>query len=226
MNRFLLASQNDFGTKRGFYVDFENEAPDGQTCRLASLKLILGVASGTEWHFPSYTPPGGGWQYDHDYRVRAEIGAEPGGGATLYLDGQKVAEATDAHLAPFGGPLVAGERPAWASGPAEYVIRQTSLRIQAGGRAPLTVPFPTLAERPLPVYLFEPNTPTRPQAFTILTGASLTITATFRLERFPTDLHPFAPFVDAFGQSRHAHWAGKIATDADLEARSGGRGED
>ena len=50
-NRLMLADQSDFGGKRGFYLDFENDAPGNSRPILDTLRLILGVADGTNWRF-------------------------------------------------------------------------------------------------------------------------------------------------------------------------------
>ncbi len=105
-NRLWLASQSDFGARRGFYLAFENHAPDGTPPKLATLRLILGVADGKTWSFLDDTPV---WEYGHDYHAQAVIAP---GHAELWVDGQKI-KGTDQALMPDpSGTLTAGLIPA------------------------------------------------------------------------------------------------------------------
>ncbi|MCC6443978.1 MAG: hypothetical protein IT210_11050 [Armatimonadetes bacterium] len=207
-HRFWLASQHDFGAKRGFYLDFENDSEGNAPCRLETLRLILGVGDGRNWQFPSVTPK---WKYNRDYSVKA---AMTPGGAELWLDGQKVAESRGG-FAPYKDVLTAAHIPAWAGGLAEYIIRQKSLKITGGGTGPLAVSFDRDMARPLPLILFEPQAARRllwqPKA-----GVAVTVEAVFRLVRSP-DLKTLAPLIDRYGQSRHADWPGKIKSDTQLK---------
>lgn len=206
-NRFYLASQMDFERKRGFFLDLENESAGSQPCRLSSLRLILGVADGKNWRYLAVTPP---WEVGKAYTVRATIAPE---GAALSRDGERLAQAAETTLTPAEGRLTAGERPGWAGDPAEYLVQQTSLRLIVNGRtSEIILPAP----RALPLYLFEPQSPIVLPDLRVPSGAALTIEATFRLESSPADLRPLAPFVDPFGQSRHAQWPEKVKSDADL----------
>jgi hypothetical protein len=210
MNRFYFASQHDFGAKRGFYLDLENESPDNTLCRLNSLRLIFAVGDGKEWKFLSITPT---WETGRTYAVRGSWSNVAGG--ALFVDGKRAAEELKAGFAAATGPLSYGERPGWASSPAEYAVRPLSLKITVNGKE-RTVALPMAKPFSLPLYLFEPQARGSLDDLRIPPGAALTVEATFRLEAVPTDLKPLAPFVDAYGQSQYGDWPGKVKADDDL----------
>jgi hypothetical protein len=210
-NRFYFASQYDFGAKRGFYLDLENESTGDEPCRLGTLRLIFGVGDGKDWKFLSVTPK---WETGRTYTARGTFAQK--GGAILLLDGKPMAQEPAAGFTAADGPLTLGERPGWASGPAEYVVRQLSLKITLNGRErTVNVPTPP-GPFSLPLYLFEPQTRARVDDLHIPPGAALTVEVAFRLEADPADLKPLAPFVDAYGQSLYGDWRGKVKADEDL----------
>lgn len=203
-NRFWLVNQSDFGAKHGFYLAFENSSAGDAPCPLGTLKLIWGVADGKNWTFLS-TPPGG-WQYDHDYVVRATAGPQ---GAQLTLDGKQIGQ-SNSGLLPDQGALLAGIIPGWAHGPADYWVVPSRVSLTVGAEKPLDFTFPQL---PSSLMLFEPQAPQRVENWTIPPGQSLTVNATFRLSRVPSDLHALAPLVDRYGQAKAAIWPGKTESD-------------
>ncbi|MBV9848189.1 MAG: glycosyl hydrolase [Armatimonadetes bacterium] len=205
-NRFWLANQSDFGAKRGFWLDFENSSAGDAPCTLRTLKLILGVADGTNWHFFASVPA---WRYDHDYRVRAVFGT---GRAQLWLDGQKITDEPSGWK-PDTGALTAGQIPNWAHGAADYWIVPASVRLTPGQGRPLAFSFPALSA---PLMLFEPQAPRRVEGWHLKAGTALTVEATFRLSRPPADPHSLTPLVDRYGQFRDGDWPGKTHADADL----------
>jgi len=208
MNRLWLASQHDWGAKKGFYLAFENTSEGDAPCRLASLKLILGVADGREWRFISAGPA---WRFDKEYRVRAAVDRE---GARLWLDGS-LAGSSPGGLAPAGGPLLAAHTPDWAKGPAEYMIMQSSLAVSSGAGQPLRATFEGSLAHPA-LRLFESG-PGERFDWSIAAGSPLTIEAGFKIVKRP-DPREFAPLVDRYGQSVHADWPGKIRRREDLAA--------
>jgi len=210
-NRLLLASQFDFGGKRGFYVDFENHAPEGTPPQLATLRLILGVGDGKRWSFLDDIPH---WQYGHDYHVRAVIAP---GHAELWLDGRKIKEAEQALLPDPTGTLTAGLIPDWASAPAEYLLLEKSCSLTTVGKKTQTVPLTDMTALPLALALFEPQAPVE-VPFLPDPTRTLTVDATFRIVPRPADLRPLAPFVDRYFQPIAAHYPGKVTTDAQLAA--------
>ena len=210
-NRLWLASQSDFGAKRGFYLAFENHAPDGTPPKLATLRLVLGVADGKSWRFLDDTPV---WQYGHDYSVRAVLTP---GHAALWLDGQKVAEADQALLPDPSGLLTAGLIPDWAGTPAEYLLLEKSCSLTVAGAKSLALPMMDMTVLPLALTLFEPQAPVE-VPFVADPARPLTVEVVFRLVPRPSDLHPLAPFVDKYGQPIAAHYPGKVTNDAHLAA--------
>ncbi|MDQ3812469.1 MAG: hypothetical protein M3347_00805 [Armatimonadota bacterium] len=207
--RYWLAAQQEFGARRGFSLVFENTSQSGPH-KLETLKLLLAVADGKTWRFPGKT---GQWQWDHDYAVKAVAGPK---GAELWLDGQRVAQSGGGFMPSQTLGLVRAGLP-WkqTSGTAEYVLRHTALRLSSSGGQILDVPMPGPESPPLPLFLFDPQVPVR-EPLTMKEGETLTIEATFRLVRNP-GLEALAPFVDRYGQSRHADWPTKIRTDDDLQ---------
>ena len=210
-NRFWLVNQSDFGAKRGFYLDFENSASGNAPPPLSTLRLILGVADGSAWHFLTSTPP---WRYDHDYQVKVIIGTHD---AQVWLDGQKIAS-EPCGFVPDADVLAAGAIPSWAHDAADYWIVPTRVHVAPDSGKALTFDFPRLDVSQM---LFEPQTPRRAEGWTIPSGKALTIEATFHLTLPPSDLHTLAPFVDRYGQLRDSDWRGKTHSEQDLQqARS------
>jgi hypothetical protein len=206
ISRFSLASQYDWGAKRGFYLTFENGSQGDAWCSLETLRLYFGVADGTRWQFLLAAPR---WQCDRDYRVKAVIGTED---AQLWLDGA-LAASSKGGFAPAAGLLTVNHIPYWASGPAQYLVVQESLKV-SGGSPPVAISFARQARRPVPLILFEPQGTQRVK-FRPIQGRTLTIEASFRLAAYP-NLADLAPFVDRYGQCRYADWPGKVKSDRDL----------
>lgn len=212
-HRFWLVAQHDWGGKKGFYFNVENSSEGADStsptapCRLASLRLILGVADGKEWRYLVATPQ---WEFDKDYTTKAVI--EPRA-AALWLDGQRVAQAEGGFIPSEGGALC-NHVPGWASGAAEYIVRQSSLTMSGNGGKRQVVSFADAMARPLSLLLFEPQA-ARSVGWKANPQETLTIETTFRLVRYP-DLRSLAPFIDRYGQSRHAEWQGKVKSDEDL----------
>ncbi len=50
---FWLASSRDWAARRGFYLNLESSCEPGARCALKDLKLVLGVADGSEWRYLS-----------------------------------------------------------------------------------------------------------------------------------------------------------------------------
>ena len=210
-NRLWLASQSDFGARRGFYLAFENHAPDGTPPKLATLRLILGVADGKTWSFLDDTPV---WEYGHDYHAQAVIAP---GHAELWVDGQKI-KGTDQALMPDpSGTLTAGLIPGWAGVPAEYLLLERSCTLTTQGGKTLAVPLPDMTALPPALTLFEPQAPVG-VPFLSDPARTLTVDVTFRIVPRPADPRTLAPFVDKYGQPVAARYPGKITSDAQLAA--------
>ena len=208
--RLLLADQSDWEGVRGFYLDFENDAPDGTPCRLASLNLILGVADGANWRYIFHTPA---WQLNHDYSVKAVITPA---NAELWLDGVPAGQSAGGLALNSGQALAGFVVPDWADGPADYLIIQKNVTAAASSGQTVTIDFSQEAGRPVPLMLLAPgasqSAPWNPSA-----GDMLTLTASFRIVTQP-DPRSVAPFLDRYGQSWYSTFPGKIQSDADLAA--------
>lgn len=203
--RFNLANQSDWGSKRGFYLNFENESTPHSPCSLENLRLILGVADGNNWRFLVVKPPN--WQFQTDYSVKAIIAPTY---AEVYLNDQLVQRSEGGFL-PLQGELLVNHIPAWANYPTDYLVLQTSLKLSQG-KARLSLSF---KEKPLPLFLFEPQNPQRILNWRTKEGENIIIEASFRLLPFP-NLRDLAPLVDRYGQCRYANWKGKVKSDEDL----------
>ena len=210
-NRLLLASQSDFGNKRGFYLDFENHAPEGTRPPLSTLRLILGVGDGKTWRFLDHVPA---WQYDHDYHVKAVIAPDHD---ELWLDGMKVKDEPGKFAPDTETTLTAGWVVDWASAPADYWLLQRSLTLTPQGKSAVTVPLTDVTMLPPALRLFEAQAPLD-VAFTPDPTRTLTVRATFRLVPRPADARASAPVVDRYFQPVAADFPGKVTNDAQLTA--------
>jgi hypothetical protein len=203
--RLYLAEQYDWAGNRGFYLDFEGDT-------LAALPLILGVADGSNWRFPRYTA---GFAFDTDYQIRAVITPET---AQVFLDGEKVVESAGG-WAPADGSLTACDRPAWASGPGDWLadVHSVQVALARGGEEVerRTFDFSASTGRPVPLQLFEPYQPSS-CALAALPGDTVTVDVSLRFLSATPD--PWEPFIDSFEQSVHADWPDKVGSAAELVA--------
>ena len=202
--RLYLAGQYTWEGTRGFYLDLE-----GTT--LSELPVILGTADGQRWEFARHTP---GFVPGCEYRILAVLRPEA---AELHVDGSLVARLEHAWL-PVDRPFEVNVRPSWATEPGDWVALMKTVEV-AVVRDGVVVEFQALAlhgggEEAVPLRLFEAGRPTdvpdvRPQQ-----GDTLRVSVT--LSFVSTDLRRWAPFIDPYGQSRHARFPGKVASDSDL----------
>ena len=207
-NQFWLAAQFDWSAKRGFYVSLESGSTGDAPCKADAIKLVLAVGDGGEWRYVFATPK---WEIGRDYAVKATIGP---GSSELWVDGQS-AGCLDCRFAPGPGEFKVNTAPGWASAPADYIVLQRSVQVRPGARKPVAFSFEKESARPTALLLFEPQLP-RSTGMTVGKGDTITIEARFRLMQYP-DLRKLAPFIDEYGQCRHADWPGKIKTDGDLK---------
>src|SRR3954470_24022083 len=70
INQFWLAAQHDWSANRGFFLALEAPIPPGQPSRVEDVKLVLGVADGSQWRFISGRVD---WKLNQKYRVKAAI---------------------------------------------------------------------------------------------------------------------------------------------------------
>ena len=206
-NRFYLVDHSDFGAKLGYYLDFENSAPTGSVCHLATLKLIFGFADGHNWKFLTTNPS---WKLGGTYVAEATL---TGSSSSLKLNGIQQVKDTGLALSAVDKPTTAAVEPGWASDPADYYIKEISVAVSLGastGKANVQNPAaPQLA-------LFQPERPTPVPISGHFSGGNLHIQARFVVEPYQTDLHTLAPMVDRYGESRYGDWPGKVHNDADL----------
>jgi len=206
-NHFWLASQNQWADNIGFYVSLENSsATDEVRCPIDTLNLVFAVADGRQWRYLKHTGP---WQIDRKYSVKARISQ---GIIELLVDDTSVSRA-EGEFFPAEGKLVVNSILHWYNAPTEYLVVQDSFAISSGRRKH-SISFADQASKPLPVFLFEPQCPTKlewksdPQE-------ELEVKVEFHLIRNP-DANEFAPFIDRYGQFIHANWKGKISSDEQL----------
>jgi hypothetical protein len=203
-NRTVLIDQSDFANHRGFYLDLENRGPDGQTLGAGSIKLILGVADGKDWHFLFAQ---GELQEGRAIHVRARIGD---GKAALFVDGKDAGEMSAA-LATLDGPMKIDENPSWASAAADYRIEQGTFRAVCGAStASGTVPV-------LSAKLAQFGSPMPMEAaFRASSSEPVEIETVFTIApSLPVGLDGA---IDRFGQAVAADWPGKVKTEAEIRA--------
>ena len=201
-NRTVLMDQSDFGNRLGFYLDLENRGPDGRTLGSDTIKLILGVADGKDWHYVFAQGP---LPAGRPIQVRATI---DGGKATLFVNDEKVGE-SPARLAPLDGSLKIDENPSWASAATDYRIEQGSFHAACGssvasGNAPTLCPALAQFESALPLQVPFQASPSRP----VELRTDFTIVPSFALS--------LDGAVDRFGQAVAADWPGKVKTEAEI----------
>ena len=203
---FWLAYHHDWDAKKGCFLDLEGQVSGDLPVPLSSVKLILGVADGTRWRLINTQPA---WEFDRDYHAKAIVGPQR---SELWLD-DKLIGRSDGSFTPDLRPLYVGYSPLWAHASAEYVVRQTSLKITSGSRR-LTFDLADDALRPIGLYAFDPQTPNIAD-FRLYAKDTTVIEATFRFSRYP-DAHGIAPVVDRYGQCKYADWSGTVKSDGDL----------
>ncbi len=206
-NRFRFAAAEQWGEKRGFYLNLENKTEGDRPCTPATLRLILGIGDGRQWRFLIAQPR---WQFDHDYTVGAVILPDR---AELWLDGRKVADSPGGFV-PGQTRLAACEVPSWGNAPADYMVVQKDLRLRTGTGRKRDETFPDRTSLPMGLLMFQPQTARRFE-WEVAAGESVWVLARFRLIRRPP-LKEFAPFIDKFGQCRYADWPEKVDSEAEL----------
>ncbi|PQV62663.1 hypothetical protein B1R32_12512 [Abditibacterium utsteinense] len=209
--RYSLASQQEYGRKRGFKLAFEanNSTIPRQ---LGTLDLVMSVSDGKSWRFPKFRT---NWQLDHEYQVKAVLGPKQ---SDLIVDGERVLQSAGGFLpSDAKGELSAGLDSRNIDGTTDYRVLQTALRVATDKGQAVNGTFPTLAQRPFAVFLFEPQTPLH-LPWKSAPGETVTIETSFRLLRADAQtIAGLAPFVDKFGQSVHANWPQKIKSETQFQ---------
>jgi len=210
--RLTLADQSNWFANMGFYVDLEN-SPTGAAsfCQSATLTIDMGVADGAQWRFIGANPA---WTMDHDYTAKAVIAASY---FELYLDGQLLGHVAGGFAGLPNQDLQAALAPYGDTGASNYLASQSALTAEASSGVTASGVFPAGA-RATPLAMLAPGSMADPTPFVFRAGDSLTVTVVFRLTAVSPDLKTYAPYVDQYGQSVYASFAGKIQTDSDLQA--------
>lgn len=206
LNRLMVADMSDFGTNLGFYLDFENQAPDGQTCQIDTLHTYLGVADGKAWKFLS---PDIKFQTGQVIHLSAVITPTD---CSITVNDVSARAATG--FAPHPGPLLAASVPSWAAGAASYRIVELSLAVFVDGAAN-TFNFPGSHRSPA-LALFENPLPVQ-RTIGLKAGQTVRIEADIRIDP-ALDVRQFIPLVDEYGQATEARYPGKIHNDTQLQA--------
>jgi hypothetical protein len=209
-NRYILASQFDWGAKHGFYLEFENSSQGDAPCPLSTMKLALGVADGSSWRYVIDTPV---WQYDEDYQVKAVIQPTT---AALWMNGALVQQ-TDGSFAPDQSDFTAASTPSWATGTTQYQVVEESLTVTCSTAKNLNLTFPPPSAKNIALSLLGQNDGKTISGWHPSPADTITIEATFRIITRPT-WQSVAPLIDRYGQCVYADWPGKVKTDAQLYA--------
>jgi hypothetical protein len=208
---YALASQQEWGRRRGFKLGFEDNSPTPPR-KKETLRLILSVADGKSWRFTTFAPT---WQWDRDYKVRAVIGTKS---ASLWVDGKLILESAGGFVPSDTLDLLrAGFESRKNDTSGEYRVQQTALRYETDKQAAREAAFTPPEKWPLALFLLEPQTPVS-QPWKMTAGESLTIEASFRILRGDVETQAkIGPFVDRFGQARAGEWPGKIHSEAEMK---------
>jgi len=202
--RLYIAGQYDWGAKRGFYLDLEG-------AKLSELPVILGMADGTDWRFPSHVP---GFEAGRPYTVTAVIGPDVG---RVSIDGQAVTEMPAGWLPAEGLDLTVNDKPSWANEPGDWigVVSTVTVRTRRHAEtvASVSLDLGDVASRPVPLLLFGL---VRSQTAKLELQAGDTVTVEAVLSFINSDPRPVAPLVDRYGQCAYGDWPTKVHADADL----------
>jgi hypothetical protein len=217
--KLRLADQEDPVNKRGFVLALEaTEANTAQPCRLSSVRLTLTIGDGLQ--FQQLVDQNTVWQQDISYRVRAVIQAAPLGQVrdvqlfrinqdnSLTLLTNRTLPFTPASNAI---PMSMNKVTASEGGVTELFWYNTATSATSGGST-FSRFMPDVA-----LQQYERLRETR-GSFTADATVVTTIDANFAFANKP-DLATFAPYVDKYGQSKHANY-NKVAVDGDFTARN------
>src|SRR3954454_346599 len=125
-SHFWLAAQNDWAAKKGYFLVIENSYDQNAPSKTDDARLILGVADGHDFR---YLRAADHLVLNRDYAAKALVTDKV---AELWLDGKKVADAPGGFV-PVD-QLTANMVPAFLTGPAEYAVKQSLIRITSSGK--------------------------------------------------------------------------------------------
>lgn len=206
-SHFWLAAHHDWFGKRGYFLVLENFFEPGQSSKLNDLRLVLGVADGREFRYLRAEQP---LSLDHDYAVRVVINANT---AELWLDGKRVAQSSGGTFVP-NDRLEANVIPSFLTGPAEYSVQQSSVKITSNGKTLIDKLFKNDNSAML---VWGPGDSIRQD---LKVTAPIVVETKFKLVP-AIDLKSASPVLDKYGQARAAKFPGKIESDAQLLATVG-----
>ncbi|BDC48053.1 hypothetical protein F183_A03690 [Bryobacterales bacterium F-183] len=204
--KLRLADQADNGRGYLLYLEaFESNA--AQPCRMSSARLVL--ALGNNGSFQYAVVPFSNWQQDVTYQAVVTVA---NGNANVVLNGQQLYSGplpfSPANNQPvYGNRVIASE-----GGDTELFWENISTSITNGSNGTTITP-PTLA-----LQLFERLRGTL-SFITVDPLQPLSINAQFRFVQKPL-VSSLTPFVDRYGQSRHASYTEKLTADGQFASRN------
>ncbi|HEX2950751.1 MAG TPA: hypothetical protein VHV83_14485, partial [Armatimonadota bacterium] len=207
-NRLYFVSQNRWSQQIGFFFDMENSAPDGEKCTLDKLRIIMGIADGKSWRYPSATPQ---WEYDRDYQAKAVISPEK---AQLWLDGKLLIESPGA-FKPTDVPMTLCDVPSFTRASINYAILVKSISITVGTKKQ-DFTFTPLSPEKAAAFI-SPTVLTKNITWALTAQDTVTIETSFRFARNDVLLRDIAPVIDRYGQCKAADWPDKIRDDKDFQ---------
>lgn len=206
-NHFWLAAHHDWAAKKGYFLVLESQFEAGKPSKLGDVKLLLAVGDGHDFH---YLRADGPFPLGKEYSAKAIVNART---AELWVDGKQVARVEGAFVP--HDHLEANVIPSFVSGPAEYAVKQSMVRITSGGKTLLDKKFPAITSKDgAGIEVFGPAGSLRQ---TLVVTAPVTIEAKFTFVA-AIDVKSIGPIIDQYGQARAASFAGKIASDEQLLA--------
>lgn len=211
--RLYLADQSDFAGKQGYYVDFENDAPDQSPCSLSTLRLNFGVADGAGWRYLQHAGP---FDYNKEYRLVASVA---GSRQSLSVDGE-MSQSSMMRLAPAACNLKLNLQPDWGNAIAQYRIVIDHVNIQSGS-ATFDRDLSVSANRSPALLRLEPYSPVVIASSPELSSSKVNVNAVFHLVAQASDAD-ITPLIDRYGQVIDSHYTGKIASNADLDLEAAG----
>lgn len=203
-SHFWLAAHHDWNAKTGYFLVLENTFDAGSPSKLKDLRLLVGVADGHDFR---YLRTDQSLALSHEYIAKVVINAST---AELWLDGKRVAQSSGGTFVP-NAHLEANVIPSFLTGPAEYSVQQSYVKISSGGKTLVEKSFATTNDA---MAAWGPGDSIRQD---LKVSAPVTVEAKFKLTP-AVDLKSAGPVLDKYGQAIAAKFAGKITSDEQLLA--------
>ncbi len=208
INQFSLASLSDWNQRRGFFLIVDNRFDGRNPSPLHTAKIVLAVGDGKDWHFLSTAQ---GLELRRNYHLRFNLAPQ----RIEFWVNDVLVDSRQATLLPLNGDMTANDAPEWANHPAQYRVRQESLRLFTPQRVLLERELGKVHDVPLAALAFMPPSPMRIGVEMPAQPMTLTIETQLELVE-PMDLQKLGPMVDRFGQATFADWPGKVRDLAEL----------